>query len=77
MPASSTSRSLISDAISNPAVKVVGEPFTVGPYGIGVTKDDASAKQWRSGAPRGGATVSANRVLFDNRVRAVAVASGS
>jgi len=37
---------LISDAISNPAVKVVGEPFTVDPYGIGVTKDDASAKQF-------------------------------
>jgi glutamate transport system substrate-binding protein len=35
---------LISDAIGNPAVKVVGEPFTVDPYGIGVTKDDPSAK---------------------------------
>ena len=63
MPASSTSRSLIRDAISNPAVKVVAEPFTVGPYGIGVTKDDGSAKQSRSGASRGGATVSANRAV--------------
>jgi len=35
---------LISDAIGNPAVKVVGEPFTVDPHGIGVTKDDPSAK---------------------------------
>ena len=37
---------LISDAIGNDAVKVVGEPFTVDPYGIGVTKDDPSAKQF-------------------------------
>lgn len=37
---------LISDAVSNPAVKVVGEPFTVDPYGIGVTKSDPSAKQF-------------------------------
>ncbi len=37
---------LISDAISNPDVKVVGEPFTVDPYGIGVTKDDPSAKEF-------------------------------
>jgi glutamate transport system substrate-binding protein len=37
---------LISDAIGNPAVKVVGEPFTVDPYGIGVTKDDPSAKEF-------------------------------
>lgn len=37
---------LISDAINNPAVRVVGEPFTVNTYGIGVTKDDASAKQF-------------------------------
>ena len=35
---------LISDAIANPAVKVVGEPFTVDPYGIGVTLDDPAAK---------------------------------
>ncbi len=37
---------LISDAIGNPAVKVVGEPFTVDPYGIGVTKDDPTAKEF-------------------------------
>ena len=37
---------LISDAIGNDAVKVVGEPFTVDPYGIGVTKDDPSAKEF-------------------------------
>ena len=37
---------LISDAVSNPAVKVVGEPFTVDPYGIGVTKSDPSAKKF-------------------------------
>ena len=37
---------LISDAISNPAVKVVGEPFTVDPYGIGITKSDPSAKKF-------------------------------
>ena len=37
---------LISDAIGNPAVKVVGEPFTVDPYGIGITKDDPSAKEF-------------------------------
>lgn len=37
---------LISDAISNPAVKVVGEPFTVDPYGIGVTKSNPAAKQF-------------------------------
>ncbi len=35
---------LISDALSNPDVKVVGQPFTVDPYGIGVTKDNAEAK---------------------------------
>ncbi len=37
---------LISDAISNPAVKVVGDPFTVDPYGIGVSKSNASAKKF-------------------------------
>ena len=37
---------LISDAVSNPAVKVVGEPFTVDPYGIGVTKTDPTAKKF-------------------------------
>jgi glutamate transport system substrate-binding protein len=37
---------LISDAIENAGIKVVGQPFTVDPYGIGVTKDDPSAKQF-------------------------------
>jgi glutamate transport system substrate-binding protein len=37
---------LISDASSNPAVKVVGQPFTKEPYGIGVPKDDPSAKSF-------------------------------
>ena len=35
---------LISDASTNPAVKVVGEPFTKEPYGIGLPKDDPAAK---------------------------------
>src|SRR4051794_6814739 len=37
---------LLSDAVTNPDLKVVGEPFTVDPYGVGVTKSDASAKQF-------------------------------
>lgn len=37
---------LISDASTNPAVKVVGEPFTQEPYGIGLPKDDPTAKQF-------------------------------
>jgi glutamate transport system substrate-binding protein len=37
---------LISDASTNPAVKVVGEPFTQEPYGIGLPLDDPSAKQF-------------------------------
>jgi len=37
---------LISDAVTNDEVKVVGEPFTVDPYGIGVTRDDPAAKQF-------------------------------
>jgi glutamate transport system substrate-binding protein len=37
---------LISDASTNPAVKVVGEPFTKEPYGIGVPLNDPSAKQF-------------------------------
>ena len=37
---------LISDASTNPAVKVVGEPFTQEPYGIGVPMDDPTAKQF-------------------------------
>jgi glutamate transport system substrate-binding protein len=35
---------LISDASSNPQVKVVGQPFTKEPYGIGLPKDDPAAK---------------------------------
>ncbi len=35
---------LISDASTNKAVKVVGEPFTQEPYGIGLPHDDAMAK---------------------------------
>ncbi|MEC3976607.1 glutamate ABC transporter substrate-binding protein [Amycolatopsis sp. H20-H5] len=37
---------LVSDASSNPAVKVVGQPFTHEPYGIGLPKQDPSAKQF-------------------------------
>jgi glutamate transport system substrate-binding protein len=37
---------LISDASTNPAVKVVGEPFTQEPYGIGLPLDDPTAKQF-------------------------------
>ncbi len=37
---------LISDASSNKAVKVVGQPFTKEPYGIGLPLDDPSAKQF-------------------------------
>jgi glutamate transport system substrate-binding protein len=37
---------LISDASTNPAVKVVGEPFTKEPYGIGLSKQDPAAKQF-------------------------------
>jgi glutamate transport system substrate-binding protein len=35
---------LLSDASTNPAVKVVGTPFTQEPYGIGLPKSDPSAK---------------------------------
>jgi glutamate transport system substrate-binding protein len=37
---------LISDASTNPAVKVVGEPFTEEPYGIGLPLNDPAAKQF-------------------------------
>jgi glutamate transport system substrate-binding protein len=37
---------LLSDAVTNPDLKVVGQPFTVDPYGVGVTKSDPSAKQF-------------------------------
>jgi glutamate transport system substrate-binding protein len=35
---------LLSDASTNPAVKVVGTPFTKEPYGIGLPKADPAAK---------------------------------
>ena len=38
--------SLIRDALTNPAIKVVGEPFTEDFYGIGVTRDDPAAKEF-------------------------------
>lgn len=37
---------LISDASTNPAVKVVGEPFTQEPYGIGLPLNDPTAKSF-------------------------------
>ena len=37
---------LVSDASTNPQVKVVGTPFTKEPYGIGLPKDDPAAKQF-------------------------------
>ncbi|NQX11815.1 glutamate ABC transporter substrate-binding protein [Microbacteriaceae bacterium VKM Ac-2855] len=37
---------LLSNAVQNPDLKVVGEPFTSDPYGVGVTKDDPSAKEF-------------------------------
>jgi glutamate transport system substrate-binding protein len=37
---------LVSDASTNPAVKVVGQPFTQEPYGIGLPRSDPSAKQF-------------------------------
>lgn len=37
---------LISAASSNKAVKVVGQPFTKEPYGIGLPKDQPAAKQF-------------------------------
>ena len=37
---------LLSDASTNPAVKVVGTPFTKEPYGIGLSKSDPSAKDF-------------------------------
>lgn len=37
---------LISDASTNPAVKVVGEPFTQEPYGIGLPLADPTAKRF-------------------------------
>jgi glutamate transport system substrate-binding protein len=37
---------LLSDAVTNPDLKVVGKPFTTDPYGIGVTRSDPSAKKF-------------------------------
>ena len=37
---------LISDASKNPSVKVVGQPFTQEPYGIGLPKSNPDAKQF-------------------------------
>jgi glutamate transport system substrate-binding protein len=37
---------LISDASTNKQVKVVGQPFTQEPYGIGLPKDQADAKKF-------------------------------
>jgi glutamate transport system substrate-binding protein len=37
---------LISDASTNNKVKVVGQPFTQEPYGIGLPKDEGGAKQF-------------------------------
>jgi glutamate transport system substrate-binding protein len=37
---------LISDASTNPQVKVVGQPFTQEPYGIGLPKDQPDAKKF-------------------------------
>ncbi len=35
---------LLGNAVKNPDLKVVGTPFTVDPYGVGVNKDDPAAK---------------------------------
>lgn len=37
---------LLSNVVKNPKLKVVGEPFTTDPYGIGVNKDDPEAKKF-------------------------------
>ena len=37
---------LVSDASTNPQVKVVGQPFTQEPYGVGLPLTDPSAKQF-------------------------------
>jgi glutamate transport system substrate-binding protein len=40
---------LASDAKANPAIKVVGQPFTTEPYGIGLNHDDAQFKAFVNG----------------------------
>jgi glutamate transport system substrate-binding protein len=37
---------LLSDAVNDDSVKVVGQPFTKEPYGIGLPKDDPEAKKF-------------------------------
>jgi glutamate transport system substrate-binding protein len=37
---------LLSNVVQNPQLKVVGTPFTQDPYGIGLNRDDPSAKQF-------------------------------
>ncbi|MFE9690373.1 glutamate ABC transporter substrate-binding protein [Micromonospora sp. NPDC005806] len=37
---------LASDAKANPAIKVVGDPFTTEAYGIGLTREDAQFKEF-------------------------------
>ncbi len=37
---------LLGNALKNPKVKVVGQPFTLDPYGIGVSKDDPATKEF-------------------------------
>jgi glutamate transport system substrate-binding protein len=37
---------LLSNVVQNPQLKVVGQPFTQDPYGIGLNRDDPSAKQF-------------------------------
>ena len=39
-------RWVVSAASRNPAIKVVGQPFTEEPYGIGLPLDDPSTKQF-------------------------------
>jgi glutamate transport system substrate-binding protein len=40
---------LLSDAVTNKDLKLVGKPFTTDPYGIGVTRSDPSAKKFVDG----------------------------
>ncbi len=35
---------LLGNAVKNPDLKVVGTPFTIDPYGVGVSKDDPAVK---------------------------------
>ncbi len=40
---------LLSNALKNSKVKVVGQPFTTDPYGVGVSKADPAAKEFVNG----------------------------